>query len=76
MTHGGKREGAGRKPSQWGELIRCDVRLTPQMIEYCRRVGNGDLSEGIRRVLASAILPDESESCGAGDQSVSQVSEA
>lgn len=50
---GGKREGAGRPPLSPEELqMHATVRLTPAQIEQLKGIGNGNLSEGIRRLLS------------------------
>lgn len=46
---GGKRQGAGRKaPDTDDKLYRKNVMLTQADIDYFRRIGNGELSMGIR----------------------------
>ena len=53
-THGGKRDGAGRKPAPEGEKKEtlC-VRLSPDVIEYLKQAGAGVIIEAaIRRTKA------------------------
>jgi hypothetical protein len=47
--HGGSREGAGRKPL--GDAVRVTVVLTPEQVAKAEALGNGNVSEGIRRAL-------------------------
>lgn len=51
---GGKRQGAGRKPLGPEPLVRVDVRLLPEEIEYARSRGDGNLSAGVRAIVAAA----------------------
>jgi hypothetical protein len=51
-SHGGKREGAGRPPLGPAKLQRVDVRLSGDDIAYLRALGNGNLSAGVRRLVA------------------------
>lgn len=53
---GGKRAGAGR-PSTFLELERATVTLTPDQIVYLERLGNGNISAGIRRAIAKSKEP-------------------
>jgi len=55
-ARGGRRPGAGRPKSEWGQMVRRDVRLPPHMIEYCIDVGQGDFSEGVRQVVSTSIV--------------------
>jgi hypothetical protein len=48
---GGKREGAGRPPLLGERLERVMVRLTPAMIERLKRLGNGNVSAGLRALM-------------------------
>jgi hypothetical protein len=57
--HGGKREGAGRKPKE--KLIRRAVTLPKKHIEYLTALGDGDLSAGLRKLLDEKIGPEEGE---------------
>lgn len=47
---GGKRDGSGRPPSP-APLKTLSVRLLPRQIEELRRIGGGNASEGVRRLL-------------------------
>jgi len=49
--HGGKRKGAGRKPSPF-PLVFVGVRLTQQERDYVRALGNGSITAGIRIAIA------------------------
>jgi len=48
--HGGAREGAGRKPVAEKTVMK-SVKLTPELWERARRIGEGNAAEGIRRAL-------------------------
>jgi hypothetical protein len=50
MPRGGARPGAGRKVSLPG-ATRVTLWLTPQQIENARRIGAGNMAEGIRRAI-------------------------
>lgn len=50
-SHGGKREGAGRKPVGHLPAVRKTVTLPPEHIEYLIDLGAGNLSLGIRRLI-------------------------
>jgi hypothetical protein len=50
--HGGKREGAGRKSLGPAKLQRADVRLSADDIASLRALGAGNLSAGVRRLVA------------------------
>jgi hypothetical protein len=50
--HGGRREGAGRPPLGPAKLLRVDVRLSTDDIAYLRSLGAGNLSAGVRRLVA------------------------
>ena len=53
-THrGGARRGAGR-PRMAEDQKRRQVYLSDQMVELARKLGRGNISEGIRRALALA----------------------
>ena len=47
--HGGKREGAGRKPGP-SPLQRVTVTLPSEMVANLKARGGGNLSKGIRRL--------------------------
>ena len=56
-THGGARPGAGRKlgyekPGAKRALLVCKV--TADEKDFARQLGNGNVSEGVRRALALA----------------------
>jgi hypothetical protein len=48
-THGGPRNGAGRKPL--GDAVRVTAVLTPDLVAKADELGNGNTSEGIRKAL-------------------------
>lgn len=50
-THGGKREGSGRKPLSLQPLRKVCVTLTNEHVEQLRRLGGGNVSEGVRIAL-------------------------
>jgi hypothetical protein len=50
--HGGKRVGAGRKPSPLPPLVFVGARLTDDERHYLRFVGKGSISDGIRTIIA------------------------
>jgi hypothetical protein len=54
-THGGKRKGAGRAIEY--DAAR-SIRLTAAQVEIARRLGDGDVSAGIRRALEIAAAKD------------------
>lgn len=56
MGRGGKRIGAGRKPT-FLELERATVTLTPDQVAYLAQLGNGNVSAGIRRAIAKSKEP-------------------
>ena len=46
--HGGKRKGAG-KPAQYSEpMKRINVTLDKETVEFYARIGEGNVSQGIR----------------------------
>ncbi|MBS0353711.1 MAG: hypothetical protein JSR83_07380 [Proteobacteria bacterium] len=51
-SHGGARQGAGRKPDTAEPMHRKNVTLDAKSIVILRRFGNGDLSQGIRDAAA------------------------
>jgi len=51
--HGGKREGAGRKPL--GDAVRVTVVLTSELVAKAEDLGGGNVSEGIRIALQKEI---------------------
>ena len=49
---GGKREGAGRPPVVEGQrLMRATFTLPRELYEWCWREGDGNASQGLRRLL-------------------------
>lgn len=48
---GGKRNPPGGRPKAERTMQKTSVTLWPEQIERLRRLGDGSLSEGIRRVL-------------------------
>lgn len=48
---GGRRPGSGRPSVSEGTTHHGGVRLTPQHVETARRLGDGNLSAGIRKAL-------------------------
>ena len=57
MPRGGRREGAGRPVLYTEPLIRRTVTLPASYIVQLERLGNGNLSEGIRFMLENARTP-------------------
>jgi hypothetical protein len=57
MPRGGRREGAGRPHLYTEPLLRRTVTLPASYIRQLERVGNGNLSEGIRFMLENARTP-------------------
>jgi hypothetical protein len=56
-SHGGTRPGAGRPYDYREPLRRVTVALPESYIEQLRRSGQGNLSEGIRRLVEEALTP-------------------
>ena len=56
-SHGGYRPGAGRREDYREPLRRVTVALPESYIEQLRRHGQGNLSEGIRRLVEEARTP-------------------
>lgn len=54
FSHGGPRPGAGRRPRFGRPMIRKTIRLTEKEIARLERLGDGNLSEGIRTALRQA----------------------
>lgn len=52
--HGGKREGAGRKPIYKVPMGRYTVRLTAEQVKFAEKLGGGDMAEGVRVALDAA----------------------
>jgi len=55
--HGGRRTGAGRPPAYREPLVRATVTLPASYTEQLRSFGQGNLSDGIRRLVEEARLP-------------------
>jgi len=53
-AHGGARPGAGRPPTYGTGLEHTSVRLSSADKRYLRKLGNGNVSMGIHRVIALA----------------------
>jgi hypothetical protein len=52
-TWGGRREGSGRKPLAKGErTVKITVSLLESDVEWLRRLGSGNVSSGIRSLVA------------------------
>ena len=49
-SHGGRRPGSGRRPAQ-KHTVAITVTLYEDQIELLRRIGDGNVSEGIRRLV-------------------------
>ncbi len=56
LTHGGIRKGAGPK-RKFDKLERRTVTLMPEQVEILEKLGNGNLSLGIRKVLEMNTQP-------------------
>lgn len=54
MTHGGKREGAGRKPRDDGQgrTVPKSIKVSKQVADYLSEVGSGIVEDMIRRSKA------------------------
>lgn len=54
MTHGGKREGAGRKPRDDGQgrTVPKSIKVSKQVADYLAEVGSGIVEDVIRRSKA------------------------
>jgi hypothetical protein len=55
---GGRRPGAGRRPSYTEPLLRKTVALPRSYVEQLERFGSGNLSEGIRLLVEFAYTRD------------------
>ena len=49
QQHGGAREGAGRKPI--ARAVMKSVKLTTELWEKAKAIGEGNAAEGIRKAL-------------------------
>lgn len=54
-THGGKRKGAGRK-NMLGSTKMKSIKLPIKMWEKAKKIGDGNLTEGIRKSIGE--FPD------------------
>jgi hypothetical protein len=50
ITHGGARDGAGRKPVAPKTVMK-SVKLTHELWDRAQKIGEGNAAEGIRRAL-------------------------
>ncbi len=55
--HGGKREGAGRKPMKDAPMTRMNVMLDAATVEKAKQIGGGNLSEGLREAVRRVRKP-------------------
>lgn len=55
--HGGKREGAGRKPIKDEPMTRTNVMLDEATITKAKLIGGGNLSEGLREAVRRVRKP-------------------
>lgn len=55
--HGGKREGAGRKPLKADPMTRVNVMLDDGTIAKAKLIGDGNLSEGLREAVRRVRKP-------------------
>jgi hypothetical protein len=55
--HGGKREGAGRKPMKEEPMTRTNVMLDEATIAKAKLIGGGNLSEGLREAVRRVRKP-------------------
>lgn len=55
MPRGGKREGAGRKPVAPDGTVRTTVTLPPSVVDVLRDAGGGNVSEGVRALVAEHL---------------------
>lgn len=51
LTHGGRRPGAGRKPLGEDKMVRLNVMLENKHIDKAARIGEGNVSRGIRLLI-------------------------
>ena len=49
MTHGGKREGAGRKPVEGSRNVPKSIKVSQEVAEYLTEKGTGVIEDMIRR---------------------------
>ncbi len=50
-NRGGPREGAGRPRMEKGKQTRRNIMLSDRLIAEAQKIGDGNISEGIRRAL-------------------------
>lgn len=50
-THGGPGRGQGRKPLYSEKTVKRNVTLLPSQVEAMEKLGNGNLSAGIRKAI-------------------------
>lgn len=50
-NRGGAREGAGRPRMEKGKQNRRNITLSDRLIAKAQKIGDGNISEGIRRAL-------------------------
>ena len=50
-NRGGPREGAGRPRIEKGDQKRRNISLSDRLAEKAKKIGNGNISEGIRKAL-------------------------
>lgn len=55
--HGGKREGAGRKPMKDDPMTRVNVMLDDATVAKAKMIGGGNLSEGLREAVRRVRKP-------------------
>jgi hypothetical protein len=54
-NRGGARDGAGRPRMEKGTQSRRNITLSDRLAKKAKRIGNGNISEGIRRALETYI---------------------
>ena len=54
MTHGGKREGAGRKPRPDGKgrTVPKSIKVSQEVADYLAAVGTGVIEDALRKTKA------------------------
>ena len=54
MTHGGKREGAGRKPRTDGKgrTVPKSIKVSQEVADYLAAVGTGVIEDALRKTKA------------------------
>jgi hypothetical protein len=61
VKRGGDREGAGRKPVEGTKPEMKSVKLSREHWQKARRIGSGNMAEGIRRALDAWKISDQKE---------------